>query len=278
MFTAGSKYFFGLGTVAVIAAAVYGWGTEGGFSGVITVGLQGSIGEHVGYTVLLAAAVASYFLGGLSIAFRDADADAVSAIAQVESVPEVPAPTTPNYWPAIGALAAAFVVLGLVISAQLFVLGVVVGLVVLLEWMIASWAERATGDPEVNRRIRNRLMLPIEIPIFAAVGIVGLVFGLSRVLLSLDKNASAVVGIVVAVVILGAAFAVANAPRKAARGLAAALLIVGGLGVLVGGVIGAAYGSRTFHHHDEPETPPKPADRNQQVVPGETPTESPGAE
>ena len=27
------------------------------------------------------------------------------------------------------------------------------------------WSERATGDAEVNRQIRNRLMYPIEIPV-----------------------------------------------------------------------------------------------------------------
>ena len=49
--------------------------------------------------------------------------------------------------------------------------GVIVGIVVLLEWMVSAWSERATGDPEVNRRIRNRVMNPIEIPLFGAIGV-----------------------------------------------------------------------------------------------------------
>jgi len=32
-------------------------------------------------------------------------------------------------------------------------------------------ADRATGDPVANRKIRNRFMYPFEVPIFGAIGI-----------------------------------------------------------------------------------------------------------
>ena len=46
------------------------------------------------------------------------------------------------------------------------------GLVVLLEWMVSAWADRASGDEAANRRIRNRIMYPLEIPVFGAIGMV----------------------------------------------------------------------------------------------------------
>jgi len=161
----------------------------------------------------------------------------------------------------MGAVAAACALLGLVSSSLLFIFGVIVGIVVLLEWMVSAWADRATGDPAVNRSIRNRLMYPIEIPVFGAIGIVVLVLCVSRVLLALSKNGASVVAIVFASVILACAFIIASSP-KAARTIAAVLVAIGSIGVIAGGVIAASEGSRDFEKHtEEPES--KPVDRNQ---------------
>jgi hypothetical protein len=263
MITTGAKFFFGLAALALFGAAVFAWGNHGGLSGVVTGGIYGGVGDHAGYAVLLGAAAAASFLGGLTLAFRDADSDAVESFAGVDSLPEVREPRTNSYWPALGAVAAACCVVGLVVSPQLFVFGILIGVVVLLEWMVSAWADRATGDAAVNRRVRNRIMQPIEIPVFAAIGIVALVFLVSRVLLAVGENASWIIAISFAalVLLLGWLFA---ASSKSARTALAVLCIIGFLGVIAGGVISAAQGSRDYEKHEQ-EKPFVPADRNQPI-------------
>jgi hypothetical protein len=265
MITTGAKFYFGLAALAIAAAVAYSWGAHGGFTGGLTTGFYGGVGEHTGYVVLLSAAVISLFVGGIVIAFRDADPDAQQAAARLDEMPETHSPRHASYWPILGAAAAACAVLGLVSSSLLFLFGVVVGIVVLLEWMVSSWADRATGDEDVNRRIRNRVMNPIEIPLFGAIGVAVLVLCVSRVLLAASEIGAAIIAIAVAVLILGAASVYATAP-KAGRTIVAVICVLGGLGVIAGGIIGAAEGSRDFEKHeaDHETTPP---DRRQPAPP-----------
>lgn len=261
MITAGAKYFFGLALLAIVGAVAFNWGDHGGLTGVLTLGLYGGVGAYAGYIVLLSAGSAAAFLGGMTTAFRDADAEAVQALAGVDTLPEVREPHTNSYWPVLGAAAAGCVVVGLVVSAQLFVFGILVGIVVLLEWMVSAWADRATGDPAVNRRIRNRIMNPIEIPVFGAIGIVALVFCVSRVLLAVSENASPIVAIVFAILVLGGGTLIALAPRST-RTVLAVLCVLGAVGVITGGIISAAEGSRNYEKEHN-QSPFVPADRNQ---------------
>jgi hypothetical protein len=265
MITTGAKFYFGLAALAIAGAVAYSWGAHGGFTGGLTTGFYGGVGEHTGYVVLLSAAVISLFVGGIVIAFRDADPDAQQAAARLDEMPETHSPRHASYWPILGAAAAACAVLGLVSSSLLFLFGVVVGIVVLLEWMVSSWADRATGDEDVNRRIRNRVMNPIEIPLFGAIGVAVLVLCVSRVLLAASEIGAAIIAIAVAVLILGAASVYATAP-KAGRTIVAVICVLGGLGVIAGGIIGAAEGSRDFEKHeaDHETTPP---DRRQPAPP-----------
>ena len=113
-------------------------------------------------------------------------------------------------------------------------------------------------------------MNPIEIPLFGAIGAVVLVLCVSRVLLAASETAAAVVAMIVAIVILGLASVYVAAP-KAGRTIVAVLCLVGGLGVIAGGIIGAAEGSRNFEQH-EAEHEPAPPDRRQ---PEPTPTPEP---
>jgi hypothetical protein len=265
MITTGAKLYFGLAALALVGAVIYGWGSEGGLLGPVTGGLSGSTGEHTGYLTLLAAGLVSAFVGTAIIAFRDADAEAVADYIQVEQAPEVDAPTGASYWPVVGAVAAGLVVVGAVVNTQLFLLGCIIGGVVLLEWMVSAWSDRATGDPATNRRIRNRIMYPLEIPVFGAIGIVVVVLCVSRVLLALSKEGAAIAGIAVALLILGTAVALAASP-KAGRTAVAIVCVLGAVGVLAGGIIGAVEGERTIHPHEEQtDTKFQPPDRHQPV-------------
>ena len=53
---------------------------------------------------------------------------------------------------------------------------------------ISAWADRITGDPAVNRSIRNRMMHPIEVPVGAVLGIGIFVLAISRILLAVPKG------------------------------------------------------------------------------------------
>jgi hypothetical protein len=265
MITTGAKFYFGLAALALGGAVIYSWGSHGGLTGGLTGGFYGGVGEHAGFVVLLAAAAVSLFVGGAVVAFRDADPEAQQSVVHLDEVPEVRSPHDSNYWPILGAAAAACAVLGLVTSSLLFLFGVIVGIVVLLEWMVSSWADRATGDPEVNRRIRNRMLNPIEIPLFGAIGVAVLVLCISRVLLATSETGAPIIAIVVALLILGAATLYATAP-KAGRTIVAIVCLLAGLGVLAGGIIGAAQGSRNYEKHPSDQNTTKP-DRRQPGIP-----------
>jgi len=261
MITTAAKFYFGLAALGLGGAVVYSWGSRGGLTGGVTVGFYGGMGEHTGYVVLVAAALVALFVGGAVLAFRDADPEAQQQVAGLDELPEAHSPRHASYWPILGAAAAACAVVGLVSSNLLFLFGVIVGIVVLLEWMVSAWSERATGDDEVNQRIRNRLMNPIEIPLFGAIGAAVLVLSVSRVLLATTASAAAVFAMVVAILILGLASVFVAAP-KAGRTIVAVLCVLGGVGVIAGGIIGAAEGSRNFERH-EGEHEPAPPDRRQ---------------
>jgi hypothetical protein len=250
MTTTASKFFFLGGIVALVAAAAYGWGTDGGMLGAMTAGFKGGAGELGGYTVLLAAAAVLIGLGVATSILRDADPEAQAATARLDVAPPVNVPSGPSYVPVLAAFSAVLAAVGLVASPVVFVIGLLLVLLCVLEWMVKAWSERATGDPEVNLQIRNRLMHPIETPVFAALGILVLVVSLSRIFLTLDRNATSVVAILIGALITGVAFLVAYRP-KVSKDAIAVVLVVGALLAIGGGIIAAANGPRDFEHHDE---------------------------
>ena len=136
--------------------------------------------------------------------------------------------------------------LGLVVGPGLFVLGLVLLAVTAVEWAVQVWADRATGDPEVNRAIRNRLMAPIEIPVGAVLVILFVVLGISRVLLAVSPLTAVVVASAAASLIMVGAIIVFIRPRHSGT-LATAFLLLGALAIIGGGIAGVAAGERDFH-------------------------------
>jgi hypothetical protein len=266
MFTTGSKTFLGMGVLSFVLAAAYGWTTGGNGLGPLTAGYKGGVGDHLGYTLLVSLGVLFTFLGLVAVATRDAEAAALAEVAGTELAPSESAPAHRAYWPAVGAFGAALVVLGLVVSNVMFVVGLFILLAVLIEWMVLAWSDRATGDPEVNRVVRDRLMAPFEVPLAGILIVGGAVLAISRVLLTTSQ-----MGAVVAAVVLGAAiFAVgvlfATRP-KLSPNLIAGVLVVAALGIVTAGVVSAARGERTIEHHEEEE---EPEGGNQPYVPSGT--------
>lgn len=249
MFTTGSKWFFGLGLVSLVLAVAYGWTTGGNGLGPLTVGYKGGVGDHLGYGLLLAIAAGSVFLGLVSVAFRDASPSAQAELAGTDVVPPVAPPAHPAYWPVLGALGATLVVLGLVISNVMFVAGFLVLLVALIEWMVLAWSDRATGDPETNRLVRNRIMGPWEVPLAGAAVVGGGIWAFSRMFLTSSKLGAVWVGTVVGAVVLGIGWLLAAKPRIS-RNVVVGILAACAVGVLATGVVTAARGERIIEHHE----------------------------
>jgi hypothetical protein len=242
MFTTGSKLLFGAMVLAIVGFVAYG---------------LSSSWELFGCMVLGSVAVVTGFLGGVTIAFRDANLEgaaleAVSA-SDAEGRHAIPGTGVPgSIWPAMGGFGAALTAIGLVLDWRLFVLGLAVLGATLIEWMVQAWADRASSDLAYNARLRGRVMHPLEFPILG-VAIAGLVvFGFSRIMLAVDEEATvfAFIGIAVVVLAAGAIFA---ARPKLTGNVLTAVLVVGAVGILVAGIVGIGVGERSFEHLAEEE-------------------------
>jgi hypothetical protein len=251
MITTGSKWFFGLGFVSLVLAAAYGWTTGGNGLGPLSLGYKGSVGDHLGYGILVSGAVVSLFLGFVATAVRDADAEAVAQVAGTDTVPAV-TPAGTSYWPPVAAFGVALVLIGLVSSTPVFVFGLIVLGIVLVEWTVQAWADRATGDPETNRRIRNRVMNPIEFPAVAALALGVIAIAFSRVFLTFSADVTVWVGVGLTALIVGGAFLVASRPRISSN-VVIGLLVVAAVAIVSIGVAGALNGPREVHEEEEEE-------------------------
>ena len=248
MFTTGFKFFFGLGMALAGAAVFYGYTTGGNHMGPLSMGWKGGIGEHLGYSLLLGLGVTAMTVALFLVFFRDADPAAQAHYMGVEQIP-TNSLVTASFWPVVGAFGVGAMAVGLVLHTAVFVTGLVVCGVVAIEWLMDSWADRATGDPEANRVLRNRVMAPIEIPALGAAMVALGVLATSRILLATSKLGSVVFAGVISVLILCIAVLFAS-KRRINRNILAGLVLVSAVAVLAGGVVATVTGERDFHHHE----------------------------
>lgn len=257
MFRTASKFLYGLAAFAFVGAIAYSIITSGqkldsvdGIVGPLTLGYKGYVGDHLGYSVFIGLAVVSLALAIFLSLLHDADAEAQAQLVGMETVPEVPAPARPNYWPVVGAFSAAAVVVGLAVGSELFTLGMIGVVITLLEWAARAWSDRATGDPDVNQDIRNRLLRPIEVPVGAVLAIGLLVAAVSRILLALPKYGTyAIFGLVPAAILAFGALIVLR--PHISKSVIAGVAVVAGLLLLVGGAWAAIHGEREPEKKEE---------------------------
>jgi len=262
MFTPGFRLFFGFALAGLTATFVYGVASGNGdgvdylgfidaeeWIGALSLGWSGGVGDHVGYVVLLFFAVACAFLAFMLVSYRDADPDAVAELAGGE-LPPAQSQTVGSYWPLIGAFGAGVTIVGLVSGAAIFIVGLIILAAATFEWMMACWADRATGDPVANQQLRNQVMGGIEMPILAGLGIAALILAFSRVFLAVSHEWAVWVATILAAVIflVAVAFAVAEKPNK---NLVAGVVAFGCVAALAGGVVAASVGERDFHEEEE---------------------------
>ena len=185
MFTPLFRLFAGWAAFALVAAALFGLASNvdhpftfgGSFPwihnddlvnavvGPISVGWKGPVGNHVGYAIWLGIAACAGFLAALLIAFRDADPDAIAEVVQAETVPLTRAPSGPSAWPIVAAIAIGLMALGWAINTTLMMAGIGLLVVAAVVWTFRAWADRATGDDEVNAAIYHRIVDPMRIPV-----------------------------------------------------------------------------------------------------------------
>jgi hypothetical protein len=247
MLTTGFKFFFGFAVAAITAAILFGYTTGGSNIGPLTIGYKGAVGAQLPYAVLLIAGVASAALAGVLVAFRDGDARAAAQVLGVDT-PPVQRPTTASPWPLVAAFGVGITAVGLVVHAALVALGLGVIVLAALEWTMDAWADRATGDPQANKALRDQITRPFELPVGGALIVAVVVLGLSRVFLALPKEGAVWLAMGVAGVVFLVAVALVLAPRPS-KNVVAGVLLVGGLAVIGGGIAAAAIGPREFEKH-----------------------------
>ena len=251
MITTGTKWFIGLGVATMVLAVAYGYTTGGNGLGPLSVGYKGGVGDHFGYGVLLIAAFVSLAQGLLLEAWRDADPQAQAQVASLDAVPAV-RPAAVSCWPAIAAFGAGLVLVGLVYEPLLFIFGLIVLGIVLVEWTVQTWADNATGDPETNRRIRNRLMNPIEFPVGGALAVAVVIISFSRLFLATSKDGAVIgAGVLAALVLIGG-WVLAARPKISANVVVGVLLVVA-VAVIGMGVASGIAGQRDYHKVGEEE-------------------------
>ncbi|MFN0029403.1 MAG: hypothetical protein ACKV2O_19780 [Acidimicrobiales bacterium] len=268
MITTGAKFYFGLGFALVLGAVLYGW-TSGGVDwdlfpgalgtlyfqllGSVTLGYKGGVGDHVGYGILLGGAAVSITIGGFLVAFRDADDKPLAEVAGLSEAPPLRPVASPNHWAPLSAFAVALAAIGLATSGWFLLAGAVLGAVAMLEWAFYAWSDRASGDERMNAQLRAKLLNPIEVPLFGVLVAGFVAFGISRVFLAVPKLGATWLFMGIASVIFVIAIGLAAAPKVPRQALSA-LLVLGAIGVLAGGIAGTAAGEREFHDESEGST------------------------
>ena len=232
MFPAGSRLLIAATVLTALAATIYGV-TNGG---------------SLGTTGLITAAAGLAVLAAINLYTRDADVSAMDSAALTDSA-AAHRPPWPSLWPAVGALGALLVVVGLVTYPIVFVLGVVALLAATVEWMLQAWSERASGDETYNSEVRQRFAHPAEFPVLAAIGFGVIVYSFSRIMLALSKDGGPAAFASIAAFVLGTGFLVAfrrNLDSKVVGGVAAVAV----LALVAGGVAAAISGEREIDPHE----------------------------
>ena len=182
MFTTAFRFFAALSMAAIVGAVVSAMGsdTDQGLIdrvvGPLTIGWKGGVGDHLAYTTLLGVAVVAAALAVLHVAFRDADPEAEAQLVHTDAVPLTRAPTGTNFLPLVAAFGVGVVLIGLITNKYVVIAGLTLLVIVVGVWALRAWAERATGDDEVNTQLYERFIEPFRIPVLSIVciGVVAL--------------------------------------------------------------------------------------------------------
>ena len=224
----GTKYFSGLAGLAIVAAVAYGL-LDYRFFGTIVLG-----------------AVAIGFLGLMAVTVVAGDS------ASADRRRQHARPESNAWWPLMAAVGLALLMIGFVVEAVYAFAGMALMAIAGLEWTFSAWSDHYSADPVANKVQRDRLLRPLEAPLFAALLVALPVFLVSRVLLASSRNGASWTAMAVAGVILAFAFLLYAVPDLR-RSFVMLGVAIGGLAVVVGGIVALAVGERDFEEHHEEE-------------------------
>ena len=235
MFTTGTKFLIGSTVVASLAALVYGITQDG---------VMGTIG-------LISAALALAFLAGVNIYTRDSNV-LVTPDLVPEQTPAAHVAPAFSVWPAVFAVGAVIVVVGLVSYQAITIIGLLVLIAGGAEWMAQAWAERASADSVHNSEVRSRMANPFEFPLAGAIAIGIIVYSFSRIMLWLSKTNTVLAFGILASIVLAFAFLFAYRPSIKHRAVVS-IIVIGAVGVVAGGAAAGISGERELHPHETTE-------------------------
>jgi hypothetical protein len=235
MFTTGSKLLIGSAFAAALFALVYGVTQEG------TLGTIGLISAAVGLGLLAAINV---FARDSNVSAMDPESFEASAAARNSA--------HPSPWPLFTALGATTVTLGLITNRTFFVLGMAAIAAGGLGWLVQAWSERASTDRAFNKRARNVLIDPIELPIAGAVGAGILIYAFSRIMLGLPTKTATIIAFGVMGAIVLFVGAVVGLKRGASRTAMTGTFGLAAVALIAGGAYAGLHGERETHPHHTP--------------------------
>jgi hypothetical protein len=232
MFTTGSKLLIGSAFAAWLFAFVYG---------VTQQGTLGTIG-------LISAAVGLSLVAGINVFARDSNVSAMEPEA-FEASAAARNGARPSLWPLLVAVGATTVTLGLITNRTFFVLGMAAITAGGAGWLVQSWSERASADSAYNKRARNTLIDPIELPIAGAIGAGILIYSFSRIMLGLPTKTATIVAFGVMGAIVLFVGAVVGLKRGASRTAMTGTFGLAVVALIAGGAYAGLHGERESEQH-----------------------------
>ncbi|MEK9838003.1 MAG: hypothetical protein EBS10_00215 [Acidimicrobiia bacterium] len=232
MFTTGSKLLIGSSVLALVATLLFG---------ILDGGLLGSVG-------LISATVALSVLAGINVFTRDANvgADEVESFGGAASAAERPGS---SMWPFTIGLAAVTVTLGLVTYTAIFVLGLILLMAGLAEWLVQAWSERASSERDHNAEVRARILHPVEMPAAAAIGLGIVIYAFSRVMLGVPSKTSTIVAFSVVATVVLAVGAFIGSKRTISAPAMTGGFAIAAVVLVSGGAVAGLNGEREIKEH-----------------------------
>ncbi|HUR23140.1 MAG TPA: cupredoxin domain-containing protein [Acidimicrobiales bacterium] len=227
MFTQTSKVFLPVAGAAAFLAAVYHVMTR----------------DVMGGVLYLMVSVVAFLVGVMLSTVREHEYAPVAAGNGPPVVRPVHVRPLPGGggWPVVAGVSVGLVLIGLIEHPLFTWAGVLLAVIAAAGWMARAAAE-STG--------RSISLMPIGLPVLGLATIASVMFFMSRVLLAVSETASWVIALLVAVILLGSASLAAVRPNITGRTLAA-ILAIGSLVLVGGGVFAATVGERDIEAHSE---------------------------
>jgi hypothetical protein len=222
MFTPGSKYLIAITGLSAYSLALY---------------MLLVHPSALGAVALIGLVAATSLLTGITLFTRDGHATEDQTSAAMVDTP------TSSMWPLIGAAGFSLVLVGTITTPIVFIFGIVAILATLVEWTVQAWSERSSADVAYNASIRGRILNPIEYPVLAAIGVAVIIFLFSRVMLTLSKDAGAIVFIVVATAISLVGLLISVRPQLK-KGIVQTIAVLAAVGLVAAGIVSMGLGLR----------------------------------